>query len=1089
MYQIFDEIELTKVIYYFYNGAKYFHNKRGGMSHRENSKTELTKIWEQLDEHEKNILLYLIHMSEAVSIDALTSLSGGTALQVLNVMEKLIRKKIVLEKKGYGKGVYFLRDAGIKKFAENCFSQTQPLEAEKKLIDFYRQSPDESENKILILAKLYQKTGDTGDGLNYIKNAADLLYGMRQKHKALTYYDYLIDHFTNNTPTEKNVEIFLDSLLIKVAAMERVIADQSKLDLLDKAEKAAKRFNKLDYLTLVKIALAQELLLWGQRKKSSLCFSDFCRLSNKDRDPRILRRATSWVCWYLFWKGKFSEIVRYYEDSVGSLEEFGDDETSLHTALLVGYCYAICGRIARGMGMIDAVRTKANMIEFQAMACLADFMTTLFLFEIRQISNAEFFLERIETYPENKVTLLVQREIRECKAYILCMKGDYEGAFEHHKKGVEIESSLKWDHHFMPWTFEYLAILESKGLFHKKRNYDSEVERLLSWDDIRAKGVALRYRALRNMERQQSLGRILMDLRKSEKYLIEAGAEIELARTHIAFGRYYLKKDGVKTARPYLEKAWAFFSVIDKGLFPSDLLAIMPQEQKVEFIIDRMIKINESLGTIQDRSSFLERVINTAMDFTMATRGAFLVREPNGNDKILASRNIDPLLFSTKKFKHIKGFLLEAMADGRELILSGAQSETKSALLEIFRETGVSSLIFMPARLGEHTHGYLYLDNMLGGNPFSDNYLPYVRLLCNLIAVGLFNIGMYEEMKGLKDRFEDEAIFYKREMGAATPIEMIVGKSEGIRRVMGQVRQVAPMDTSVLVLGETGVGKELVAKAIHNLSKRKDGPFIPVNLAALPQELVASELFGHERGAFTGANERHKGRFELADHGTIFLDEIGDLPMGIQVKLLRVLQEGAFERLGSTKTLHSGFRVVAATNKNLFTEVEKGNFRQDLYYRLSAFPIHVPPLRDRKKDIPLIAHHFLEKFGRKADKRIGKIPTVEMNKLLEYHWPGNIRELEHFIERAVILCDGHEIIFDGIRQIPSHGALSEDKIVIPLADMEREHIKKALNVTRWKVYGPDGAAKILGLKPTTLLYRMKKLDIKKPNYYIAPTSS
>jgi formate hydrogenlyase transcriptional activator len=309
---------------------------------------------------------------------------------------------------------------------------------------------------------------------------------------------------------------------------------------------------------------------------------------------------------------------------------------------------------------------------------------------------------------------------------------------------------------------------------------------------------------------------------------------------------------------------------------------------------------------------------------------------------------------------------------------------------------------------------------------------------------------------------------------------MIIGKSQGMKAVIDQIHQVAPTDSSVLILGETGVGKELVAKAIHNLSGRTGGPFIPVNLAALPHELIASELFGHEKGAFTGANDSQRGRFELADGGTIFLDEIGDLPTSVQVKLLRVLQEGTFERLGSAKQIRSDFRVIAATNKDLRTEVEKGTFRQDLYYRLNVFPIYVPPLRERRDDIPPLTLHFTEKFGKKLGKRLRPIPPQELRKLLEYHWPGNVRELEHFVERAVILSDGYTISFSGLKQVSGAPAADDDQAIRPLEDIEREYIRKALKATGWRVSGPRGAASLLGFKTSTLRFRMEKLGIRKP---------
>jgi transcriptional regulator with GAF, ATPase, and Fis domain len=623
--------------------------------------------------------------------------------------------------------------------------------------------------------------------------------------------------------------------------------------------------------------------------------------------------------------------------------------------------------------------------------------------------------------------------------------------------------------------------LEKKGFHHAEMNCDAEIKKMLDGDDIYMKGVALRYRALKNIKTRQSKGRAFLDLRASEKYLRTAGAEIELARTRIVLGDAYLKEGEINVALAYLEKSWAFFSKIDKDLFPKDLLVIMmPQEQKVEVMLDRIVDINESLGTVRNKPLFLERVINVTMDFTMAMRGAFFLVAHDSEPRIVASRNLDPMMLKAEQFKGIRDIVVTTAREGIELIMPGLK-DMGAISDKSLQGVGIHSLICMPAKLGEYTHGCLYLDNSLSGKSFPDNQLPYVRLLCSQIAVGLSNIKIYDEMKELKDRFEEEAIFYKREMGIVAPTEMIIGKSEEIRHVIEQIRQVAPTDSSVLVLGETGVGKELIAKAIHNLSKRKDGPFIPVNLAALPQELVASELFGHEKGAFTGAHEKHKGRFELAHGGTIFLDEIGDLPPGVQVKLLRVLQEGSFERLGNAKQIRSDFRVIAATNKDLHKEVEKGTFRQDLYYRLNVFPVSIPPLRDRKEDIPFLVHHFIDVFSKKMGKKIGRTANEALKMLMEYSWPGNVRELEHFIERAVILSDGGRIHVSGLDDSLGPRIAGEGLPVKPLADMERGYIEKILNATHWKVSGTNGAALILGLKPTTLISRMKKLGIEKPS--------
>jgi transcriptional regulator with GAF, ATPase, and Fis domain len=355
-----------------------------------------------------------------------------------------------------------------------------------------------------------------------------------------------------------------------------------------------------------------------------------------------------------------------------------------------------------------------------------------------------------------------------------------------------------------------------------------------------------------------------------------------------------------------------------------------------------------------------------------------------------------------------------------------------------------------------------------------------VRLLCNQIAVGFSHISLLDEMRRLKERFEGEATFYRKEIGASGATKDIIGKSPGITSIVSQIHRVAPTDSSVLITGETGVGKELVAKAVHNGSNRKDGPFIPVNLAALPQELVASELFGHEKGAFTGANDRHKGRFELADGGTIFLDEVGDLPLSVQVRLLRVLQEGTFERLGSAQPIVSDFRIVAATNKDLAKEVKRGRFRQDLFFRLNVFPIVVPPLRERKEDIPLLTTHFMDLFGRKMDKPVHRVRAQELKKLESYDWPGNVRELKHFVEKSLILWEGGDLRFPIPDQAILRTAPEGEEPMIPLHEVERRHIERVLHATRWRVSGPDGAAAILEMKPTTLLYRMQKLGITRP---------
>lgn len=336
-----------------------------------------------------------------------------------------------------------------------------------------------------------------------------------------------------------------------------------------------------------------------------------------------------------------------------------------------------------------------------------------------------------------------------------------------------------------------------------------------------------------------------------------------------------------------------------------------------------------------------------------------------------------------------------------------------------------------------------------------------------------------KEVKDLKNQLEAENLYLKQEIKLQHDFGDIISASPIFRETLKQVEQVAPSDATVLVTGETGTGKELLARAVHELSPRKTKSLVKVNCAALPENLIESELFGHEKGAFTGALQRKIGRFELADGGSIFLDEIGELPLSLQAKLLRVLQEGEVERLGGTQTIKIDTRIIAATNRNLQKEVDKGAFRADLYYRLNVFPISIPALRNRKEDIPPLVRFFVEKYAGKMGKAITQIPKAVLDQLEMYSWPGNVRELENIIERGVIISQGSKFsIGDWLQQIPSNAPAAEE-VIETLQEHERKHIINALNRTKWRVSGDQGAAKLLDINDRTLQSRIKKLGIKK----------
>ena len=334
-----------------------------------------------------------------------------------------------------------------------------------------------------------------------------------------------------------------------------------------------------------------------------------------------------------------------------------------------------------------------------------------------------------------------------------------------------------------------------------------------------------------------------------------------------------------------------------------------------------------------------------------------------------------------------------------------------------------------------------------------------------------------EEIKLLKEQLEAENIQLRQELLSTSSYGEIIGESDILKHILYRVEQVAPVDTTVLLEGETGTGKELFARAIHQRSKRSNKGLITVNCASLPASLIESELFGHEKGAFTGALQRQMGRFELANGGTLFLDEVGEIPIELQSKLLRVLQDGEFERIGNPRTMKVDVRVIAATNRDLEQEILEGRFRKDLFYRLNVYPITSAPLRERRSDIPILVEHFVQRFNKKLGRNITRIPKKVMEQLKAYDWPGNIRELENIIERAMILSKSSTLKVEKLK-ILDH--TPEEKLVT-LADHERDYIKKVLDRTLWRINGPKGAAHILDMHPETLRSRMKKFDIQRPD--------
>ena len=470
--------------------------------------------------------------------------------------------------------------------------------------------------------------------------------------------------------------------------------------------------------------------------------------------------------------------------------------------------------------------------------------------------------------------------------------------------------------------------------------------------------------------------------------------------------------------------------------------------------------------------------VDTVRIYRLSTRGdVLMIRNMWRSERLAPTKEM-------QKIHKMKFPSLASHYSRGETIVFGSIGECPQLpdLLKALNFFGTKAGVGVPLEVDELGVDVFAMDKVMSEHVWPRDIVEHSRTIGQVLLSAMHRReaeaqlqDSYDEIKRLKERLEQDNLYLREEIELNYRYDEIVGESDAIKQVLVQAEKVAKQDTGVLLFGETGTGKELIARAIHSLSPRKARTMIKVNCAALPATLIESELFGREKGAFTGALTKQVGRFEVANGSTIFLDEIGDLPLELQTKLLRVLQEGEFERLGSHETVSVDIRIIAATNRDLGKAIKEGRFRRDLYFRLNVFPITVPPLRGRQEDIPLLTWAFIKKYEKSMGKKISKVKNKTMDLLTHYSWPGNVRELKNVIERAMILNDGEGLQID---RIESSEAL--DSAILMLEEVDRHHIISVLESTRWQISGQKGAAQILGLKPTTLRSKMEKLDIRRP---------
>ena len=1001
------------------------------------------------------------------SIDWLVELTEMRATKILNILEEGVQQGFLTKKK-----------PGVFSFQAKCksdFISGEVGNLRRRIVLLLMDELKDDGDKFKAVAPYLLGLSNDIETCRWLMKAGDSYVSAFQNEEALQCYGKVLQDLSSFHENEAE-RIFIDATL-KYSKLSTARHDTNRtLILLQEATERAKRINDQASQALLEMHLAKNEWLGSRYRIALNHFQRGWSIAKLMNDTKLLRSATAFATFFLYWQGRFKEAVQNYEKSVPDVEKFPKGRFPLLAAITVGQCYAFTGSMTQALGMIDAILSHCLEKGDLSLASNAEGTIGSIMIEIRHIEEAVGHLENAMEKARKKHNYFVQILSNLTLSYAYYLLGREKEAITYLTEFLNQSNRVKMTVQIYPYMMELCWAME-EGKLRRIPNLSiaKECQLMLRGENIFLKGVAYRYSAL--LQRREGLDHkeILQSLCTSLKWLEESGHQIEVARTQLECARHYMWLGESEKARDILRRAAKILSPVNEALIPSDLHPLIEKPVDDKNLLSKILKLSQEIVSIRDNRDLVQKIISTVNRLTGAERGAIFLLEEEARPlkfHLRASKNITPEHTSAEEFFSSMNMIKEVAETGKGRILS-------TGLLKGSEGSGsqtIRSRICVPMILRDRVIGVLYHDNRLLNSAFDKSDLELLAHFAAVAALALDNAQAYEGIRRLNQKFLDEKLYYEEKHLQSLHFEDIIGESPAISHVLDQVNQVAPTDTTVLILGETGVGKELIASAIHRHSPRSKKPFIQVNCNALPESLIPSELFGHEKGAFTGATHRRAGRFELADGGTLFLDEIGELPLDIQIGLLRVLQNKEFERVGGTETLRSDFRLLVATNRDLEQAVKAQRVREDLYYRINVFPIRVPPLRERKEDIPLLAHYFLKVYLSKMKKGFVSIPQKEIDKLMEYDWPGNVRELENVIERGSILSSGP--YFQVPELIAGHTQLPHNQTEInTLKDNERYHILRALERTGWKIRGPGGAAKLLDINPSTLSFRIKKLGI------------
>jgi transcriptional regulator with GAF, ATPase, and Fis domain len=1022
--------------------------------------------------HDKEFLALAAFFEGIFSIDWLVELSQRKVSRVLLELERGVQEGWLIRK---APGAFCFTELKERQKWQANLPTEKKERINQQMVELLLREMSDDDSKALAIAPYLLLISNDQEKCRWLMRAGNIHRRAFRIEEALQCYTKVLSDLSGLSGEE------IDSLFTKAAIQYSKIStakhDTIKvLSILQEAMIRARRWSKQTDEALLKMHLAKNEWLRAQYSSALRHFEQGWSIVKELKDPILLRSATTFSTFFLYWQGRFREAVKWYEKSVPEIEKYPQGRFPLLAGLTMAQCYAHIGQITQGLGMLDGIRTHCRESGDQHMEALSAVAMGVIMLDMHRIDDVIQYVESAVKQADQLKDEWVQ--MRGCLilafAHYLKKKNKrsmkFLNAFLHRSRQLHVTVEIYPYLMELCWVIDQGRLPQVSGLSLK-----SEINRMINGENIYMRGVAYRYEAL--LQRKEGLPpeRIIESLSLSLRWLEESGHQIQLARSQMELARQYLSLADEEKAREMTLRASKILYPINEILIPDDLRSLIKNRPQGETLLKEILNLGQQVVAIRDNKELMQQIVSTVNRITGAERGAIFLTEENTHPprlQLKASKNITSDQISSPNFNSSIKMIEEVSLNGKGRIETNEASDLSSLSIDI------RSRICVPMILRDKMVGVLYHDNRILSSAFRESDLELLAYFAALAAFAMDNTKAYEETQRLNQKLKQEKQYYEEQHLQNLHFEDIVGESPPILLLLAQIDKVASTESNVLILGETGVGKELVARAIHRSSGRRQKPFIRVHCSALPESLIPSELFGHERGAFTGASQRRIGRFELADGGTLFLDEIGDLSLEVQVLLLRVLQSKEFERVGGSQTLRSDFRLVAATNRNLEQLAKADKFRLDLFYRINVFPINVPPLRERKEDIPLLVHYFLKIYATKMGKSFQEIPKAEMDKIIHYDWPGNVRELENIIERGSILNSGP--LFHVPELGLNHSEFSRMKDDVTLNGNERRHILWALQKTGWKVRGDGGAAELLKVHPSTLAFRMKKLAIQRP---------